>query len=220
VKLALARNVSQIHLMRVIYATRLRHLCHRFGISSSLARRRARIRELREFGTPMLCVRQTCSSCPTTLKVVVEDNRVNRLIADRLIRSLGDDVYLAEDGAEGLQAVRTPITIRHRSDGLSDATHWTGYVVKRFLFTVSSHVRSPNILQFDATRAIRSLPNTLRSGVLIIALSASTQQADVQMCLDAGMNDHIAKPIAAEELSVANRNWLTSISPSARVPHH
>lgn len=76
------------------------------GISFSLARRRARIRELREFGTPMLCVLQTCSSCPITLKVVVEDNRVNRLIADRLIRSLGHDVYLAEDGAEGLQAVR------------------------------------------------------------------------------------------------------------------
>ena len=37
--------------------------------------------------------------------MVVEDNKVNRLIAMRLIQRLGHDVFLAEDGAEGLRAV-------------------------------------------------------------------------------------------------------------------
>jgi CheY-like chemotaxis protein len=38
--------------------------------------------------------------------VVVEDNRVNRIIAERLIRRLGHDVFLADNGAEGVRAVR------------------------------------------------------------------------------------------------------------------
>jgi CheY-like chemotaxis protein len=37
--------------------------------------------------------------------VVIEDNRVNRLIAERLIRRQGHDVFLAENGAEGVRAV-------------------------------------------------------------------------------------------------------------------
>ncbi len=50
------------------------------------------------------CTRTT-ACCRSSSKVVVEDNRVNRLIAERLIRRLGHNVSLAEDGAQGLAAV-------------------------------------------------------------------------------------------------------------------
>jgi two-component system, sensor histidine kinase and response regulator len=70
---------------------------------------------------------------------------------------------------------------------------------------------------------IRSLPDRDRSGVPIIALSASTLHADVEQCFAAGMNDHIAKPVDAAELSARLVRWilrprLASSTSSGSVP--
>jgi two-component system, sensor histidine kinase and response regulator len=60
----------------------------------------------------------------------------------------------------------------------------------------------------EATRAIRSDP---RFGDLpIIAMTANAMAADRDRCLEAGMNDHIAKPIEPEELFRVLAQWIRS----------
>ena len=56
-------------------------------------------------------------------------------------------------------------------------------------------LRMPVMDGYEATRQIRALPREDAASVPIIALSADAFQEDIQKCLDAGMNGHIAKPL-------------------------
>ena len=56
-------------------------------------------------------------------------------------------------------------------------------------------VQMPVMNGIEATRAIRALPDERISGIPIIAATADAFSEDVAVCLDAGMNGHIAKPI-------------------------
>lgn len=61
-------------------------------------------------------------------------------------------------------------------------------------------IRMPNMDGLDATRTIRALKRADASTVPIIAMSANTYAEDVQKSLDAGMNEHLAKPVEAGKL--------------------
>jgi CheY-like chemotaxis protein len=58
----------------------------------------------------------------------------------------------------------------------------------------------------DATRAIRQLGNSVRN-IPVIALTANAMTEDVHRCHDAGMNDHLAKPVDRELLRRALTVW-------------
>jgi CheY-like chemotaxis protein len=69
----------------------------------------------------------------------------------------------------------------------------------------------------EATRAIRLDP---RFGDLpIIAMTANAMAADRDRCLEAGMNDHIAKPIEPEELFRVLAQWIRSGSANQKASH-
>jgi signal transduction histidine kinase/CheY-like chemotaxis protein/HPt (histidine-containing phosphotransfer) domain-containing protein len=61
---------------------------------------------------------------------------------------------------------------------------------------------------FEASRAIRSMRETEGASVPIIAMTASVLQEDIQKCLDAGMNDHVPKPIDRENLLTVLGKYL------------
>jgi len=73
---------------------------------------------------------------------------------------------------------------------------------------------------YTATKCIRELEVGRSVQVPIIALTANSLAGDRQRCIDAGMNDYLAKPYSAAELkNVLNRllSRASSLSPSSRV---
>ncbi|MDD3193884.1 MAG: response regulator [Oscillospiraceae bacterium] len=61
-------------------------------------------------------------------------------------------------------------------------------------------IRMPVMDGLEATRAIRALPRDDAKNVPIIAMTANAYDTDVQQSQDAGMNEHLAKPIAPQTL--------------------
>jgi CheY-like chemotaxis protein len=103
--------------------------------------------------------------------LVVDDHPVNRHVAALLLSAFGCEVSSCEDGAAAVQAVKT-----------------TEFDV------VFMDVHMPVMDGLAASRAIRSMPSP-KSGVPIVAMTAATSDEDVALCLAAGMNGHLAKPI-------------------------
>ena len=69
-----------------------------------------------------------------------------------------------------------------------------------FYDAVLMDIRMPVMDGYEATRAIRALPRADAAAVPIIAMTADAFEDDVKKCREAGMNEHIAKPIDPEKL--------------------
>jgi two-component system sensor histidine kinase/response regulator len=67
-------------------------------------------------------------------------------------------------------------------------------------------MQMPNLNGIDATMAIRALPAYAKTPIL--AMTANAFDEDRQRCLDAGMNDHIAKPVDPDKLYETLLAWL------------
>ena len=116
---------------------------------------------------------------PRALHVlVVDDNAVNRLVAQRLLDKSGCVVVVAVDGQGAMAAVE-----RERFD------------------VVLMDVHMPDMDGLEATRRIRARPGG--EMVPIIGVSASAERADVESCRAAGMNDFLAKPVTKDRLVAA-----------------
>jgi len=115
--------------------------------------------------------------------LLVEDNPINQQVAVAFLRKLGVQVSIANNGREAVEKVeRAPF----------DA--------------VLMDLQMPEMDGFEATRRIRALPQ----GKLlpIIAMTAAAMQHDRAACLEAGMNDHLGKPISVPALSAALMRWI------------
>ena len=113
--------------------------------------------------------------------LVAEDNKVNQLVVRRLLEREGVEVVVAEDGAEAVA-----IWQRNQPDLLL------------------MDCQMPKMDGFEATRMIRSLGGTLP----ILALTANSMPGDRANCIQAGMNDHVSKPIDPDTLLAAMRSHL------------
>ncbi|MBF0215069.1 MAG: response regulator [Magnetococcales bacterium] len=117
--------------------------------------------------------------------LLVEDNRINRLIAKELLEDLGLMVDEACDGHEGVEAVkRTPY----------DA--------------VLMDLQMPNMDGYEATARIRQEARFQK--LPIIAMTAHAMLSDREKCLEAGMNDHVTKPIDKKNFYSALERWIPS----------
>jgi PAS domain S-box-containing protein len=116
--------------------------------------------------------------------LVVEDNEVNRRVAQALLEREGYEVLLAENGRIALDMLRA------------------GAVVDLALMDV----QMPEMDGYATTAAIRADPSL--AGLPIIATTAHAMKEDRDQCLAAGMNDFISKPIRASELAEAIRRLL------------
>ncbi|MCA3701120.1 MAG: response regulator, partial [Brevundimonas sp.] len=134
--------------------------------------------------------------------------RATALEDDRVlpVRFAGTRVLLAEDNPVGALLARTPL----RREGCVVETAGTGREViealKRARYDlVFMDMRMPGMDGPEATRAIRA------SGDLtpIVALTANAFDEDRRACLEAGMNDHLVKPLELEALRAALARWTT-----------
>lgn len=120
--------------------------------------------------------------------LLVEDNELNREIAENILEMTGLEVELAEDGKQAFD-----IMTRVES----------GYYDIIFM-----DIQMPFMNGYEATRAIRTLPGEYTKQVPIIAMTANAFVEDVQAAKNAGMNEHIAKPLDFDQLLKSLNHWL------------
>ncbi len=120
--------------------------------------------------------------------LLVEDNELNREIAEEMLSDHGLIVDTAEDGAEAVEKVKAS------KPGTYDA--------------ILMDIQMPIMDGYEATRRIRALENPSLSQIPIIAITANAFAEDRQAVLDAGMNDHVAKPIDFDLLAELLRKYF------------
>ena len=107
--------------------------------------------------------------------LVAEDNDLNAEIASALLSELGCQVERACDGAECVEMLNR-----------AEAGHYD---------LILMDVQMPNMNGLQAAKAIRGMADARKAAIPIIAMTANAFEEDRRLCLQAGMNDHLAKPI-------------------------
>ena len=110
--------------------------------------------------------------------LVVDDNAVNRIIARKLLEDKG---YLIDEEENGIDAINRIMETDPYDIILMD-------------------VHMPGIDGYETTRRIRNMDDRTRANVPIIAVSGDVYEEDVERSRRAGMNAHIPKPIAIDNL--------------------
>ena len=149
---------------------------------------------------PLLCARYRGVSRealiparPSDARIlVVEDNETNQIVAQETLSALGFQSSLARDGVEALEVLQ-----RERFD------------------LVLMDCQMPRMDGFDATRRIRELEKDGQIQAAgdavrlpIVALTANAIRGDREKCIEAGMDEHISKPLDADELAATIRGQL------------
>ncbi len=116
--------------------------------------------------------------------LVVEDNPVNQLVIETLLRRRGLAVDRASDGLEALER-------------LDHSVHGAVFM----------DCQMPNVDGYEATARIRAAENGERH-IPIVAMTAHALSGDREKCLRAGMDDYLAKPIRTEDLDPVLERWL------------
>jgi len=128
----------------------------------------------------------------TGTALLVEDNPVNRKVATRMLERLGWAVETAANGSEALSVFDPE---RHE--------------------VILMDCQMPEMDGYEATGRLRMLNGGATTS--IIALTANAMHDDVKRCLEAGMDDHVAKPIQLEALAEALERWGSGRRPSVEV---
>jgi signal transduction histidine kinase/CheY-like chemotaxis protein/HPt (histidine-containing phosphotransfer) domain-containing protein len=127
-----------------------------------------------------------------SLVLLVDDHPTNRLVIARQLALAGYASEAVEDGAQGLAAWRSG----------------------RYALVLSD-VHMPHMDGYRMAGAIRALEAKEGRGghTPIIALTAATLKGEVERCLDAGMDDYLAKPVAIPVLAATLQRWLPHVAP-------
>jgi CheY-like chemotaxis protein len=105
----------------------------------------------------------------------VEDNAVNQKLALRVLEQMS---YRADVASNGIEAVES--------------------IQRQTYDVILMDVQMPEMDGLDATREIRKLANVTQPH--IVAMTANALEGDREMCIAAGMDDYISKPIRVNEL--------------------
>jgi signal transduction histidine kinase/ActR/RegA family two-component response regulator len=119
--------------------------------------------------------------------LVAEDEPVNQMLLQYMLEDLGLRVDIANDGKEALRKVQQ-----------------TDYDI------VLMDMQMPEMDGLQATQELRALPG--KDGLVIIATTANAFDDDRKRCLDAGMNDFIAKPYKPEDVLEKLLTWLRKLN--------
>jgi len=123
--------------------------------------------------------------------LVAEDNPVNQDVARQILELAGLEVDVAEDGDQALRMLQ-----------------------ERDYALVLMDMQMPVMDGLQATRAIRHHPRWVRMPV--VAMTANALGEDRELCLQAGMNDHVAKPVNPDRLYATLLHWLDTAAARTR----
>jgi PAS domain S-box-containing protein len=122
--------------------------------------------------------------------LVVEDNHVNQIVAVRNLQRCGFRADVAGDGREALAAL--------------EQTHYDAVLMD---------CQMPIMNGYDATIEIRRREHSNGRHTPIIAMTASAMTGDRELCLQAGMDDYVTKPILAPQLAEVLARWIAQPAP-------
>jgi signal transduction histidine kinase/CheY-like chemotaxis protein len=116
--------------------------------------------------------------------LLAEDEPINQEVSLAMLEGVGFVVDVAEDGLQAVEMAKL-----------------TRYAL------ILMDMQMPNLNGIDATKIIRTLPDYVTTPIL--AMTANAFDEDRQLCLDAGLNDHISKPVEPERLFESLFRWLS-----------
>ncbi|KRG37763.1 histidine kinase [Stenotrophomonas panacihumi] len=118
--------------------------------------------------------------------LLVEDNPVNLIVAQKMLATLGYEAEVATHGEAALDSLR-----QHRHD------------------LVFMDCQMPVLDGYEATRRWRALEAEAGAPRLpIVAMTANAMAGDRERCLEAGMDDYLPKPVSREQLESCLARWL------------
>jgi CheY-like chemotaxis protein len=115
--------------------------------------------------------------------LIVEDNKVNQKVAERILKKLGYDADIASDGLEAIECVTTE-----------------DYDI------IFMDLLMPKMDGLEATKRIREQMSE-KKNIKIIAMTADTMMNDKESLASSGMNDSINKPVNADDLKSLIEKW-------------
>ena len=136
--------------------------------------------------SPLLRAQETLHDASGIKILLVEDNELNQQVASELLRSTGASVRIANHGAEAVK-----ILTEGEQPPLFDI--------------VFMDLQMPEMDGLTATRLLRAVPHLQQ--LPIIAMTAHALVEEKQRCLEAGMNDHVSKPIEPDALFATLMRW-------------
>ncbi|EKG11293.1 hypothetical protein MPH_11638 [Macrophomina phaseolina MS6] len=142
--------------------------------------------------------------CPRAFDcLIVEDNKVNQSVMSKGLVKLGHAVYVANHGAEALDFLRTT---RHWRGNSSEAQNLT---------VVLMDIEMPVMDGLTCVREIRRLERegSIAGRVNVIAITANARVEQVNMAMEAGMDDVVAKPFRVGELISSIERLVDSKEP-------
>jgi signal transduction histidine kinase len=116
--------------------------------------------------------------------LLVEDNEINQRVATAMLKNIGCEVDIAENGADAIRQVE---------EGEFDL--------------VFMDCQMPIMNGYDAARGIRELDSE-KQKIPVVAMTANVGGSEQIHCFEAGMNDFLAKPVKLAELSALVSKWL------------
>ncbi|MDE6748481.1 MAG: transporter substrate-binding domain-containing protein [Lachnospiraceae bacterium] len=120
--------------------------------------------------------------------LLVEDNEINQEIARAILEEAGMVIDTADDGTDAVERIETV------QAGTYDL--------------ILMDIQMPVMDGYEATRRIRALDDPAKANIPIVAMTANAFEEDRKRAFDAGMNDHVAKPIDVPKLMETLQNIL------------
>jgi len=119
--------------------------------------------------------------------LLVEDNPINQMVAQKMLESVGLKPKLANNGVEAMQLLN-----------------------EQTFDLVLMDCQMPEMDGFEATCEIRkqAIKATNQNSIPIVAMTANVMSGDRERCLDVGMDDYIGKPVQRDQLESVLRKWL------------
>jgi signal transduction histidine kinase/CheY-like chemotaxis protein/HPt (histidine-containing phosphotransfer) domain-containing protein len=128
--------------------------------------------------------------------LLVEDNAVNQQVASRLLASFGLQASIVANGVEAIERTQ-----------------------HEHFDVIFMDCQMPVMDGYEATRRIRDRERVeARARMPIVAMSANAMQGDRVRCLEAGMDDYIAKPVKREHLAQTLARWLNETRSGSAEP--
>ncbi|MGL6225634.1 MAG: response regulator [Thermoguttaceae bacterium] len=117
--------------------------------------------------------------------LLAEDNKINQLVAEGLLKRHGVVLTIANDGVEAVELVK-----------------------KQDFDLILMDVQMPNMDGLEATRLIRQIEKPGIAKLPILAMTANAMDTDYQKSIAVGMNDHLTKPIDPDRLRQVLERWI------------
>ncbi|MEB8432170.1 ATP-binding protein [Cocleimonas sp. KMM 6892] len=117
--------------------------------------------------------------------LLVEDNKVNQMVAKALLKKLGLDITISNDGLESLDA--------YQKDSFD---------------IVLMDINMPNMSGIEATQELHKIMKVNNTSTPIIALTANVMEGAEEEYRSYGMNGYLSKPIEIDKLKIELNKWL------------